>query len=93
MIIQTLHGFVVTDVIFGVVSIVVIGLCDITAYLSGAFAEFCSPLRRSINAAKSSAPAEGAGKRGVMRLLYLLESLNSIRLALDGSIARRETAC
>ena len=86
MIIQTLHGFAVTDVIFGVVSIVVIGLCDITAYLSGAFAEYPSPLRRSTNAAKGSAPAEGAGKRCDMRLLYLLKCIiNSIRLALDRS--------
>ena len=78
MIIQTLHGFVVTDVIFGVVLVVVLGLSDITAHLAGVFAEFCSPLRRSIYAAKSSAPAEGAGKRCQITAL-----LNAVRLAID----------
>ena len=87
MILQTLHGFVVTDVIFGVVSIVVLGQCDITAYFAYAFAEFCSPLRRSINAAKSSAPAKGAGKRCLITVL-----LNAERLAINDSSARGETA-
>ena len=80
MIVPTLHGFVVTDVIFGVVSIVVLGQCDITAYLSGAFAEYPSPLRRSTDAkANGHAPAEGAGKRS----LKLSILLTSTRLALD----------
>ena len=88
MVIQTLYGFVVTDVIFGVLSVVVIGLCDITAHGACVFAESCSPLRRSINAAKSSAPAIGAGKRALSTILserhnIARKALIKTRLAID----------
>ena len=79
MIVPTLHGFVVTDVIFGVVSIMFLGQCDIAALMTCALSEYHSPLRRSINAAKSPAPAEGAGKRDELHSKALIKT----RLALD----------
>ena len=81
MVIQTLYGFVVTDVIFGVLSVVVIGLCDITAHGACVFAESCSPLRRSNIAGKVAAPAIGAGKRDNIARKALIKT----RLARDRS--------
>ena len=83
MIIQTLYGFVVTDVIFGVVSIVALGQCDITAHLASVFAEFCSPLRRSIEVRKCRAPSEGLGKRGDAVCKLHSKALVKTRLAIN----------
>ena len=91
MILQTLHGFVVTDAIFGVVLIIVCGLCDIIAHIACVFSEYCSLLRRLINAGKVAAPAEGAGKRSIFILIERL-TLWSILLAINALIERSKTA-
>jgi hypothetical protein len=67
MVVNTLHGFVVTDVIFGVVCIVALGLCDITtAIYSAVWSEISSPLRRSSIATKASARDKGSRKRNAV---------------------------
>ena len=91
MILQTLHGFVVTDAIFGVVLIIVCGLCDIIAHIACVFSEHCSPLRRLIIAGKVAAPAEGAGKRANFIFVEAKKYWSTI-LAINDSIARSETA-
>jgi len=88
LIIQTFHGFAVTDVIFGVALVVFLGMPDVTAYFAYAFAESNSPLLRSTIAVKSPAPAEGAGKRGKIDNCIGFSKL----LAINGSSARSETA-
>jgi len=88
VIIQTFHGFAVTDVIFGVALVVFFGMPDVTAYFAYAFAELNSPLLRSTIAVKASAPAEGAGKRVLNHNCIGFSKV----LAIDDSNARSETA-
>ena len=79
MIIQTLHGFAILDLIFGLVT-----LCFVVSNITGdscanLIADYWAKFGKSTNAkANGHAPAKGAGKRSLITL-----ECAAVRLALD----------
>ena len=86
MIIHTLHGFAVLDLIFGLAMVCFV-VSDVTGdSREGLLADYWAKYGRSTNAmANGHAPAEGAGKRDVVACELHSKALIKTRLALDRS--------
>ena len=87
MVLQTLNGFAILDIIFGLVTLCFI-VSDVTGdSCEGLLANYMHKFGKSTKAkASGHAPAKGAGKRGGF------DHYNSKRLAVDQPIVRSETA-
>ena len=93
MIVKTLHGFAVLDLIFGLAMVCFVESSVTGDSREGLLSVYWARYGKSTDAkANGHAPAEGAGKRSYANSLKLSVFLISTRLAINDSIARSETA-